>query len=280
MKIIDMRVRAPFAAYANCNLYNTDRISADGRGGARNWVLPPSVKNFSMDLLIQEADAANVEKLVVPVRKNLGGKNEDLIDLIQKYPNHVIGLAGIDVNSLSMQNAVQEIEKFVVNGPCQGIILEPGQDKTPWMVNDVRVFPIYEYCQQHHIPIFMTYGGIMVPSIRYYAPEPLDDVLGAFPKLKIGLAHGGWPYVTEVCQMAVNRGNLYLAPDFYMIESPGQTDYVMAANCLLQDRLMFASAYPLMPLKESSEYYMNSGIKEEILPKVMYQNAAAFLGFK
>ena len=105
-------------------------------------------------------------------------------------------------------------------------------------------------------------------------------MLGAFPKLKIGLAHGGWPYVTEICQMAVNRGNLYLAPDFYMIESPGQADYIMAANCLLKDRLMFASAYPLMPLKESSEYYMNSGIKEEILPKVMYQNAAEFLNLK
>lgn len=277
MKIIDMRVRAPFAAYANCNLYSPALISDDGRGGARNWVLPPSVKAFSMDLLIEEANTANVEKLVVPVRKNLGGRNEDLVELIQKYPSHVVGLAGIDVNSLSMQTVVQEIEQFVVNGPCQGIILEPGQDKTPWMVNDVRVFPVYEYCQQHNIPIFMTYGGIMVPSIRYYAPEPLDDVLGAFPKLKIGLAHGGWPYVTEVCQMAVNRNNLYLAPDFYMIESPGQTDYVMAANCLLQNRLMFASAYPLMPLKESSEYYMNSGIKEEILPNVMYHNAAEFL---
>ena len=53
--------------------------------------------------------------------------------------------------------------------------------------------------------------------------------------------------------MAINRNNLYLAPDFYMIESPGQTDYVMAANCLLQNRLMFASAYPLMPLKESAQ---------------------------
>lgn len=41
---------------------------------------------------------------------------------------------------------------------------------------------------------------------------------------------------------------------------------------------MFASAYPLMPLKESSEYYMNSGIKEEILPKIMLQNAVAFFG--
>ena len=110
MKIIDMRVRAPFAAYANCNLYSPALISDDGHGGARNWVLPPSVKAFSMDLLIEEANTANVEKLVVPVRKNLGGRNEDLVELIQKYPSHVVGLAGIDVNSLSMQTVVQEIE--------------------------------------------------------------------------------------------------------------------------------------------------------------------------
>lgn len=278
MKIIDMRVRAPFAAYKSCNLYNPTLISKEGRGGARSWILPPSVTAFSMELLIQEAEDAHVEKMVVPVRKNCDGKNEDLVELIQTYPDKIVGLAGIDVANIV--SSIQEIEKFVVNGPCQGIILEPGQDKTPWMVNDTRIFPIYDYCQQHNIPIFMTYGGIMVPSIRYYAPEPLDDVLGAFPKLKIGLAHGGWPYVTEVCQMAVNRGNLYLAPDFYMIEAPGQTDYILAANYLLQERLMFASAYPLMPLKESSEYYMNSGIKEEILPKIMLQNAVAFLGLE
>lgn len=276
MKIIDMRVRAPFAAYRNSNLYSNLSNSADGRGGARHYMIPPSAKKFSMELLIQEAQEADVEKMVVPVRKSLDGNNEDLVKLINDYPQHIIGLAGIDVSNIAA--AMAEIERFVTNGPCQGIILEPGQDKVPWMVNDSRVFPIYAYCQTQGIPIFMTYGGIMTPSIRYYAPEPLDDVLGAFPKLKIGLAHGGWPYVTEVCQMAVNRGNLYLAPDFYMIESPGQNDYVLAANYLLRDRLMFASAYPLMPLKESSAYYMASGIKEDVLPNIMYHNAVAFLG--
>lgn len=274
MKIIDMRVRAPFAAYQGCNLF-TNLPTDKNCGGARNYPIAPSVKQFSMDLLLQEAMEANIDKMVVPVRKNCGGKNEDLAALIQEYPQKIIGLAGIDVQDISA--SLQEIEQFVVQGNCQGIILEPGQDKIPWMVNDSRIFPIYAYCQTHQIPIFMTYGGIMTPSIRFYAPEPLDDVLNIFPQLKIGLAHGGWPYVTEVCQIAVNRGNLYLAPDFYMIDSPGMQDYILAANYLLQDRILFASAYPLMPLKEATEYYMHAGIQEKMLPKVMYQNAVAFL---
>lgn len=277
MKIIDMRVRAPFKAYEGSNIY---RVSDDGHGGARGWLLPPSVRQFSMDLLMKEADEANVEKMVVPVRKSLNGNNDDLVDLLKQYPDRIIGMAGIDVNSLNINDAIAEVEKYVVNGPCTGIILEPGQDKTPWMVNSVRIFPLYDYLQEHHIPIFMTYGGIMVPSLRYYAPELLDDVLGAFPELKIGLAHSGWPYVNEVCQMALNRGNLYLAPDFYMVQSPGEADYVAAANCICKDRIMFASAYPLLPLKGAAEYYMASGIKEEILPDIMYHNAARFLGLE
>lgn len=275
MKIIDMRVRAPFKAYEGSNIY---KINPDGHGGARGWLLPPSVQKFSMDLLIEEADAANVEKLVVPVRKSLNGNNDDLLDLIHQYPDRVIGMAGIDVNSLNIQDAIKEVEKYVTNGPCTGIILEPGQDKTPWMVNSVRVFPLYDYLQEHQIPVFMTYGGIQTTSLRFYAPEPLDDVLGAFPSLTIGLAHGGWPYVNEVCQMALNRGNLYLAPDFYMIQSPGETDYIAAANCICSKRIMFASAYPLLPIGGAAEYYMQSGIKEEVLPDIMYNNAARFLG--
>ena len=277
MKIIDMRVRAPFKAYEGSNIY---QVAPDGHGGARGWLLPPSVQEFSMDLLIQEADEANVEKMVVPVRKSLDGNNDDLVDLIAKYPDRIIGMAGIDVNSPDIHDAIREVEKYVVNGPCTGIILEPGQDKTPWMVNSVRVFPLYDYLQEHNIPIFMTYGGIQTTSLRFYAPEPLDDVLGAFPNLKIGLAHGGWPYVNEVCQMALNRGNLYLAPDFYMVQSPGEVDYVAAANCICKDRIMFGSAYPLLPLKGAAEYYMNSGIHEDVLPDIMYHNAARFLGLE
>lgn len=273
MKIIDMRVRAPFAAYQGCNLFTL--LKGKETGGARNFPVAPSAKAFSMDLLIQEAKEANVEKLVVPVRKNCDGQNEDLVRLMQNYPQ-VVGLAGVEVTNIPA--AIAEVEKFVVNGPCAGIILEPGQDKTPWMVNSPWVFPLYEYCQGHDIPIFMTYGGIMTPSLRYYSAEALDDVLAAFPRLKIGLAHGGWPYVTEVCQMAINHNNLFIAPDFYMVDCPGMNDYILAANHLLPDRLMFASAYPLMPLKEASQYYMTCGLTEAVLPKVMYQNAAVFLG--
>lgn len=277
MKIIDMRVRAPFGAYTRgCNLFSPalDSIVSQRLPKCK---ADPSALEGSMEMLIQEIENSDIEKIVVPVRKAIDGNNTELVDLINRYPDKIVGMAGID--AVNIPASIAEIEQYVVNGPCQGIIMEPGQDKSPWFANTPKVFAVYEYCEAHNIPIFMTFGGIM-SDLRYYDPKILDDICIAFPKLKLGLAHGGWPYVTEVCQIALNRGNVYLAPDFYMIESPGMQDYVMAANCLLKERMMFASAYPLMPIKGAAEYYMNCGVREDCLPYLMHDNAVEFLGLK
>ena len=144
--------------------------------------------------------------------------------------------------------------------------MEPGQDLTPWFVNSAWVFPLYAFCQEHGVPIAFTFGGIMTRSLRYYAPELIDDVAAAFPGLNIALVHGGWPHVTQVCQIAL-----------YMVRSPGMADYVMAANHLLRERVIFASAYPILPLREAKDAYLGCGLRDEVKPLIMGKNAARFL---
>lgn len=273
--LIDFRVRAPFAAYASSPLFtHADMVEQDTRTRV-DAPISPSARQFSMDLLLREAAEAGVDKMVVPLRKAAGGRNEDLAALLAKYPDKLIGLAGIEVTDLD--RALAEIQEFVVNGPCRGIVLEPGQDRTPWFVNSAWAFPLYAYCQEHAVPVALTYGGIMTRSLRYYAPELIDDVAAAFPRLNIALVHGGWPYVTEVCQIALNRRNVYLVPDIYMVRSPGMTEYVMAANYLLRERVIFASAYPILPLREARDAYLHSGLREEAKNLIMGENAARFL---
>lgn len=274
--VIDFRVRAPFAAYKNSfftpacleHLNSESMLRVDSP-------ISPSAVQYSMPLLLQEADEAGIDKLVVPVRKATDGRNEDLEDLIAQYPDRIIGLAGVDGHDMTA--AIAETERFVLNGTCTGIVMEPGQDKTPWFVNSAWAYPLYDYCQEHHIPLVFTFGGIMTRSLRYYAPELIDDVAAAFPRLNIALMHGGWPYVSEVCQIALNRRNVYLAPDFYMLRSPGMDEYAMAANYLLRERVIFSSAYPIMPLKGAKEGYL-AQLRDEVKPLVMGENAARFLG--
>ena len=274
--VIDFRVRAPFAAYKD-SFFTPACLEHLNRESMLRVDAPvsPSALQYSMPLLMQEADEAGIDTLVVPVRKATDGHNEDLEELIARYPDRIVGLAGVDGHDINA--AIAETERFVVNGSCTGIVMEPGQDKTPWFVNSAWAFPLYDYCQEHRIPLVFTFGGIMTRSLRYYAPELIDDVAAAFPRLNIALMHGGWPYVTEVCQIALNRRNVYLAPDFYMLRSPGMSDYTMAANYLLRERVIFSSAYPIMPLNGAKEGYL-SQLREEVRPLVMGENAARFLG--
>lgn len=274
--VIDFRVRAPYAGYAGYKNANWDgppvMYSPQYKTG---WPSPESIRQFSMPLLIKEADEAGIAKMVVPVRIGNKGKNEDVVDLINQYPDRIIGLAGIDVSNI--KNAIAETEKFVVNGPLKGIVLEPGMDPMPWMCNSPRVVPLYEFCQEKGVPIAMSYGGIMVPELKFYDPYALDWVLGAFPKLQICICHGGWPFVTEVCQMVINRGNLWVAPDFYFMRTPGDRDYVTMASYAGRERMIFASGYPLVAMGPAKEAYENSGVVPEALPYLMGGNAARFL---
>ncbi len=273
--IIDFRVRAPFAAYASSPLFTRADMVEQDTMTRTDTPMSPSAKQFSLDLLMREAEEAGVDRMVVPLRRAAGGRNEDLAALLAAYPDKLIGLAGIDVTDI--RRAVEETEKFVVNGPCRGIVMEPGQDMTPWFVNSAWAFPLYAYCQEHGVPIAFTFGGIMTRSLRYYAPELIDDVAAAFPGLNIALVHGGWPHVTQVCQIALNRRNVYLVPDIYMVRSPGMADYVIAANYLLRERVIFASAYPILPLREARDAYMGCGLRDEVKPLIMGENAARFL---
>ena len=145
-------------------------------------------------------------------------------------------------------------------------------------MDDERVFPIYERCSREGIPVAMTFGGIFTPGLGYYAPLELDRVAAAFPDMNIALCHGGWPYVTEICQIAFNRRNVYLAPDMYMINAPGSRDFIAAANGILYDRILFASAAPIISIRDAARHYRNCGIDPRFLPYVMEENAKRFLG--
>ena len=67
--------------------------------------------------------------------------------------------------------------------------------------------------------------------------------------------------------------NIYIAPDLYLMNSPGAQDYAAAANTFMQDRFLYGSAYPLMPIVDCVEHFRKL-FKPEVLPKLLWKNAA------
>lgn len=272
-KVIDWRLRPPFGSFKGCAIFNT----ATNSHMASDQV-PRSAVEFSMDELIKEMDEANVVKGVVPIRKE--NDNDDIARIQALYPGRFEGLAHID--PFEGEKALADIDKYVTNGPAKGIILEPGQIflEDSMRPDDERLMPIYDKCQAEDIVVTLTFGGFYGRALEYYNPEALDRVAAGFPRMKLVLTHAGFPYITQTCWIAMHRDNVYLSPDFWILSTnPGYQDYVTAANNILQDRFIFGSCYPAgMGLKGAVEDLQKVGIKDEVLPKMLYDNAARLLG--
>lgn len=115
--------------------------------------------------------------------------------------------------------------------------------------DDRRIYPVYEYCERHGIPVLLMGGGGNGPDLSHSNPEHIDRVCGEFPNMTVINTHGGYPWVQQICFTAFKRPNLYLCPDMYMYNIPGVSDYVMAANTFLQDRFVFGHGLPLHRLQ-------------------------------
>ena len=275
MKILDARFRPPYKTLLDSFLFKG--YDAPGQIVFRQQMgLSESVaaRTHSMDDMFKEMDAHNVVKGVVCTRVTDGGSNEELVELLEKFPGRFIGMPHIQ--PADGADAIAEIERLVVNGSCTGIYLEPGfrMEKIVMHADDSRMDLIWDCCEQYDIPIILQYGGGK-NTVEFYTPTDIDHVMAKFPKLKIMISHGGWPQVMDFIHQAYKHPGVYISPDCYFDGYPGSHDYIVAANGILQDKMIFGSAYPLYSLKDTIAMY-RSNLKEEVVSKIMYENGARF----
>jgi predicted TIM-barrel fold metal-dependent hydrolase len=64
----------------------------------------------------------------------------------------------------------------------------------------------------------------------------------------------------------------------YLPNMPGMDDYLKAADGFLADRFIYGSSYPFMPVTDCLEWFRKLPIHEEAQQKILYDNAAGFLG--
>lgn len=272
MKIIDWRLRPPFKSFAANKIFEIARAYKDVPTYSQ------AAAKFDMDLMIKEMDENNVVLGIAPYR--YGQDMSDIDELVDTYKGRFEALAHIDPYG---DDPVGDIDKYVINGKAKGAIIEPGQFfiKKPVPADDPILYPIYEKCEKENVVLTITFGGLYCEALELYDAIYIDRVAKMFPNLKMVLTHGGWPYVTQICHVCYQRPNVYLSPDFYIMpDHPGHLDYVNAANYFLKKKTIFASVFPGKTLKYAVESHLNSGIREDVLPDVMYYNAARLLGLE
>ena len=280
MMIIDMRSRPPYGSFLlDGSMYKEEVL----QNGAKRYgcEVSEAALQRNIELFIREMDEAGIDKAVAPVRITRNGDNKSTNELIQKYPNRIIGMLGI--NPLDdTEFSVNEIDRYILHGSFTGINIEPGFTPEPYCKDALKcnnrvIYPIYEKCQQEDIPVLLSFGGLCHEGIDNFSPEMLDQVLGDFPKLKVIIAHGGWPWIPQVFWLAFRRGNLWISPDVYVLAGGG-FQYIEAAKYFAKGRILFGSAYPACNMKKAVEFYQKFGMEEEIYKQVMREAAKEVLG--
>lgn len=284
--IIDFRVRPPYGSFKTLSIF-TARLAAENRPAAWVGPLAPSVKERSFEMFREELHEAGVARAVVWGRavqnQAASTKNEEVAELCARHPDTFFGFAGIAIprDAEETASAVRELERGLLEHKLQGVTLEPGFAMTPTDgADDPRFYPIYERCRDLGGVLALTISVRAGTDIRYSNPEAVDRVAAAFPKLKIVVGHSFWPWVAQACGVAYRRRNVFLLPDFYGLGCPGHLQWVEAANTLLEDQIVFGSAYPLAAVKSMVEGYRRLPFRSGVLEKVMWKNAAGIVGLE
>ena len=279
--IIDMRLRPPLESWKTTAQFTEGSGYYPSRMG---FPRPPSVKSQSVDVLLQEMEEADILGVIMgrQAPRPLGIiPNAEITAVMQQHPGRFVAFTGLDLRDIDA--ALKEIDSTHRIEGYRGVSIEPGASFTPMHSDDPALYPIYEKCQQLDLPISITISGMLCTMVgndlAYGSPTPVAKVAKDFPKLKIVISHGAWPAVMAMIEVAFMRENVYVSPDLYIngIDMPGSQEYIKAAKVFMADRLLFGTAYPSRPLKESVEAFKQWGLSPELQDKVLYRNAARLL---
>ena len=277
--IIDFRLRPPCGDFLKSAQFNPER-NAKMTKSFGMWQMP-STLHHSMELFLQEMDQAGIGMGVLPgrVSHELGDITcESIREIMNQYPGRFAAFAGVDL--LDARSAFRIIDEEVLHGPFAGINVEPMGYATPMYADDRRIYPVYERAQEAGIPIMLMTGGFPKAHLSYTHPGRLDTVAADFPELAIVVPHGCWPHTREVVQVALRKENIWLSPDIYSMGLPGWQDYIFAARHFLQDRFLFGSAHPTLPMTGCADFYRKLNLPEDILEKIFFKNAQRVLNLK
>ena len=285
--IIDARVRPPFKS-----LKQVLAAAPGSRPPVKRSPLvsgyerPPSMVQKSLDLFMEEMDEAGVEKGILVGRQagHRNVSNDDIAELRNMYPDRFpVAIAGIDGND--EKAAIIEVERTIKDMGFKGIAMDPGWSVPPLYVDDKSLYPIYSKCAELGGILYLTCSLMQGPDISYAEPARIQRVANAFPTLQIVVVHGAFPFTNEMLGVMIANaplGNLWVAPDFFQFIPgfAGAQDWVEAANHYMGDRMLYASSYPVRPIKQSLEEFRRFRYEPEVLENIMAKNAANLFGIK
>lgn len=281
--IVDYSSRPPVEALSRParHLQNYHNIYAAAERESLQDVGPEALAKY-----LAAYDAIGADHVVLKARDletTFGVKvsNEDVAAFCKEHGPRFVGLAGVDPHK-GMQ-AVRELEYAVRELGLRGLNLQCFEHKLH--INDPKMYPLYAKCIELGVPVNIHCGiNFSTESLMDYGrPILLDQVMTHFPELKVCAAPPGWPWVHELIGVAwrhknVHIGIVFVRPKYLGVENSGYEPLLQYGSTLLQDRILFGSGFPTIPLERSLAELDALPLTDTVKRKWLGENAARLLG--
>ena len=169
----------------------------------------------------------------------------------------------------------KELDRCIDSGIC-GIKLHP--DLQGFNIDDKSMFPFYEMLSSRNLPVTFHMGDA-IP--RKYRSNPLRllNILDNFPRLKVIAAHfGGYMMWDEaVNQLAGCDGLKFDTSSSFVYMIPEKAK--RAIEKLGAENVMFGTDYPSLDAEDELKRFFEIDLTDKEREKILWNNAAEFLGF-
>ena len=233
----------------------------------------PRFQDVPIEELVANMDEAGVERAVLRAWCAPDGwitSNDEIAEIVARYPKRFLGIATVDLRR--PVEAVRELGRAVRDLGLRGLFILPWMWDLP--PNDRLYYPLYVKCVELGVP-FCCQVGHTGPLRRSEPGRPipyLDDVALTFPELTIVGGHIGYPWTDEMIALAWKYPNVHIdtsahLPRYY---PPALVHFM---NSYGQDKVLWGTNYPMLPLERCREQVEDLGLKPETKEKFLRLNA-------
>src|SRR3954465_10836424 len=208
--------------------------------------------------------------------------NDAVVEFAQANPATPTRFASLNPNRGA--DAVREARRLVDAGVVRGLKLHPPIQE--FFPNDRVAYPLYEVFAEARLPVLFHTGHSGIGTgmrggggirLKYGNPMPIDDVAVDFPDMPIIMAHPSFPWQDEAISICMHKPQVYIdlsgwSPKYF---SPTLVQY---ANTVLKHKVLFGSDYPWITPDKWMADFATIGIRDEVRPLIMKENAAKLFG--
>ena len=209
--------------------------------------------------------------------------NEEIYKLVSMAPNKFIGFASVDPMA---QGAAERLEKAFTDLQLAGVKFHLGRIHMYPM--DEKMQKLYDVCEKYNKPIIFHSGMSWEPNTltKYCRPDVFEELAASRPKLRICLAHFGWPWCRETAMLMLKYPNVYTdtgalyfdnAKEFYtqMLTKDVPMTWIDRS---LRHQVTFGSNNPRFEQIRMAHAIEEMGFRDSTVELIKGKNAIEFLG--